>query len=207
MMLLPCLNRSYFSYEVELLMRSGWPHTQDEHGRLPADQRQAPFGPEISWPTGYSNLEYRDGSYRYPAARPADSQGEHPYAAFSAAGYGDDGYSDPGYDGPASQDVGVAGTRTVRGFVESAPAQAGYPRAGYAPPDYPQGGYPDQRYGEPGRHAYPHPQPWYYDQPLRYDGEDASYPAHDGYQQPAGYGQQGSYDQPDGYGFAGHPAP
>src|SRR5262249_21247370 len=53
-----------------------------------------------------------------------------------------------------------------------------------------------------------HRQPWDYDQPLRYDGEDASYPAQDGHrQQPAGYGQQESYDQPDGYGFAGHPAP
>src|SRR5215471_3433523 len=178
MMLLPCLNRSYFSYEVELLMRSGWPHTQDEHGRLPADQRQAPFGPEISWPTGYSNLEYRDGGYRYPAAQPAIGQGEHPYAAFSAAGYGDDGYSDPGYDGPASQDAGVAGTRTVRGFIESAPAQAGYPQAGYAQPGYPQAGYSDQGYSEP---AYSDQQPWNYDQPLRYDSEDGSYPAQDGY--------------------------
>jgi hypothetical protein len=187
-------------------MRSGWPRTQDDHGKLPADQRQAPFGPEISWPTGYSNLEYRDGSYRYPAAQPAASQGEHPYAAFSAAGYGDDGYSDPGYDGPASQDVGVAGTRTVRGFVESAPAQSGYAR-----PGYPQAGHPDLGYGES---AHPHQRSWDYDQPLRHDGEDASYPAPEGYrpsgsypQQVDGYGQPESYDQPDGYRFAGHPAP
>src|SRR6516225_6505193 len=176
-------------------MRSGWPHTQDDNGRPPADQPQAPFGPEISWPTGYSNLEYRDGGYRYPAAQPAASQGEHPYAAFSAAGYGDDGYSDPGYDGPASQDVGVAGPRTVRGFIEPAPAQAGYP----------QPGHPDPGYTGP---AYSRQQSWDYDQPFRYDSEDASYPAPDGYrQQPDGYGQPEDYGQPDGYGFAGHPAP
>ena len=181
-------------------MRSGWPHTQDDNGRPPADQPQAPFGPEISWPTGYSNLEYRDGGYRYPAAQPAASQGEHPYAAFSAAGYGDDGYSDPGYDGPASQDVGVAGARTVRGFIEPEPAQAGYPQ-----PGYPQAGYPDPGYTGP---AYSRQQSWDYDQPFRYDSGDASYPAPDGYQQqPAGYDQPEDYGQPDGYGFAGHPAP
>jgi len=181
-------------------MRSGWPHTQDDNGRPPADQPQAPFGPEISWPTGYSNLEYRDGGYRYPAAQPAASQGEHPYAAFSAAGYGDDGYSDPGYDGPASQDVGVAGARTVRGFIEPEPAQAGYPQ-----PGYPQAGYPDPGYTGP---AYSRQQSWDYDQPFRYDSGHASYPAPDGYQQqPAGYGQPEDYGQPDGYGFAGHPAP
>ena len=198
-------------------MRSGWPHTQGDHGRLPADQPQAPFGPEISWPTGYSRLEYRDGGYRYPAAQPAVGQGEHPYAAFSAAGYGDDGYSDPGYDGPASQDAGVAGTRTVRGFIEPAPAQAGYPQAGYAQPGYPQAGYPDQGYSEP---AYSRQQSWDYDQPLRYDSADASYPAQDGYrpsgshpqpdgyrQQPDGYGQPEGYGQPDGYGFAAYSAP
>ena len=197
-------------------MRSGWPHTQDDQGRLPADQ-QAPFGPEISWPTGYSDLEYRDGGYRYPAPQPAAGQGEHPYAAFSAAGYGDDGYSDPGYDGPASQDAGVAGTRTVRGFIEPAPAQAGHPQADYAQHGYPQPGHPDQGYNEP---AYSHQQPWNYDQPLRYDSEDASYPAQDGYrssdsypqpdgyqQQPDGYGQPGNYGQPDGYGFAVYSAP
>ena len=93
-------------------MRSGWPHTQDDHGRLPADQRQAPFGPDISWPTGYSDMEYRDGDYRYQAPyapQPTARGGDHPYAGFSDPGYGDGngyaaapspadyGYGDPGY--------------------------------------------------------------------------------------------------------------
>src|ERR1700749_2165939 len=91
-------------------MRSGWPHTQVDHGGLPADQRRGPFGPNISWPTGSSDLEYRDGDYRYsaPAAQPPAAQGQHPYADLSASGYGDDGYRDPGYDGPAAHGAGYA---------------------------------------------------------------------------------------------------
>ena len=196
-------------------MRSGWPHTEDGHGRLPVDPRQAQFGPETSWPTGYPAVEYRDGDHRYPASRqalPPAGQGEHPYAAFSAAGYGDDGYSDPGYEGPASQDAGIAGTRTVRGFVESGPARPGYalpaaPQSGYAQPGYPRGraarirlrpasatpraaselAYPMPLSAETYPAADPYRQPWDYDQPLRYDGEEASYPVQDSYGSPDSY--------------------
>jgi hypothetical protein len=199
-------------------MRSGWLHTQDDHGRLPVEQRQAPFGPEISWPTGYSGLEYRDGDYRYPASRVQQlpvSQGEHPYAAFSAAGYGDDGYRDPGYDGPASQDAGIAGTRTVRGFVVPGQEQPGYALPPVSQPGYGQGGYTSPGYGESSHIelVYPHPsaaeaypaadtyrQPWDYDQPLRYEGEDASYPARDSYGRPDGHQQSAGYGRPDDYG-------
>jgi hypothetical protein len=204
-------------------MRSGWPHTQDDHGGLPADQRRTPFGPDISWPTGYSDLEYRDGDYRYPAPQPPN-HGAHPYAGSSSDGYGDaggyprpsanfgygdPGYSDPGYDGPASQDAGIAGTRTVRGFVETSQAQQGYalpsaPQSGYAPAGYEYAPPGNERSGQIEL-AYPLPyreqesnpeayhaadtyqQPWDYDQPLRYDGDQqATY-------QDSGYG-------PDSYG-------
>jgi hypothetical protein len=204
-------------------MRSGWPHTQDDHGGLPADQRRAPFGPDISWPTGYSDLEYRDGDYRYPAQQaPAPANyGEHPYAPFATDGhgasggyprtsadfgYGDPGYSDPGYDGPASQDAGIAGTRTVRGYVEAPPAQD-YALAGYeyAAPEYDEPGQIELAYPLPYRDQenYPaanHPadtyrQPWDYDQPLRYD--DDQQPVDD-------YGQQRTYQDPDGYGDNGY---
>jgi hypothetical protein len=93
-------------------MRSGWQQapTQDE-------QRRQPFGPEVSWPSGYYDLEYRDGVYSYPAEdashglRGEMPYGEHPYAAsgytdITDFGYGDPGYSDPNYQGPASQDLG-----------------------------------------------------------------------------------------------------
>jgi hypothetical protein len=209
-------------------MRSGRPHTQDDRGRLPSDQRQAPFGPDTSWPTGYSDLEYRDGDYRYPAqqAQPPASHGEDPYAAYPAPGhrtdargygpppagdfgYGDPGYSDPRYNGPASQDAGIAGTRTVRGYVEpgygqpghaplSAPTgpapargygQPGHSAAGYSEPGYIELAYPlPQSNGDPGyrevetyRAADTYQQPWDYQQPLRYDGDERSREASGGY--------------------------
>ncbi len=211
-------------------MRSGWPHTQDDHGRLATDQRQVPFGPDISWPTGYSDLEYRDGEYRYPAPytpQPPASHGEHPYAAFSGSGYGDDaggygrpsaadhgygdpGYSDLGYDGPASQDSGIAGTRTVRGFVETTQAPSGYAGPGYAlsAPTAQDYGYTAQDYDEPAHIelAYPpatpeaYPAPDAYQQPWDYDRPlryDGEEPA---YPDPDGYRRQGRHADPDGYG-------
>jgi len=195
-------------------MRSGWPHSDDGQGMTPASRRQAPFGPEVSWPTGYPALGYQNGDYRYgspQAAQPsAGAQGAHPYAAFNAAGYGDDGYRDPGYQGPAAQDAGIAGTRTVRGFVESGQGQQGYAfpgsleAAGYAQSGYPlspPGGTTSQGYRQPDyagssytasgeiEMAYPssaagadayhgadlYKQPWDYDQPLRYEGDEDAY--------------------------------
>jgi hypothetical protein len=187
----------------------------------PADRRQASFGPEVSWPAGYSDLEYRDGDYRYsaPLAEPSPpaSQGGHPYAAFTAAGYGDDGYRDPGYQGPSAQDAGIAGTRTVRGFVDAGQGGDYGPPDGYARSSYQQGngaGYPQRQaysqsqyagssYASAGQieMAYPptaaspeayhgadsYRQPWDYDQPLRYDSEDVAYRGQDGYQASGDY--------------------
>jgi hypothetical protein len=185
-------------------MRSGWPRTQADHGRLPEDRRRGPFGPDISWPTGYSDLEYREGDYRYsapadraPAAQPRAAQGQHPYADLSAAGYGDDGYRNPGYDGPAAQDAGYA--------------QPGYPPAGPSGPSGPSwpSGPSGNGYGRP---AYPAPalqdyqgpdayradsrwRAWDYDQPLRYDDEGQSHPGR------GSHGRQpDEYRGPDGYG-------
>ena len=104
-------------------MRSGWPHAEDGRGMTPADQRHAPFGPEVSWPTGYSGSEYPSGDYRYPATRaeqqPAVDHGAHPYAAFNGSGYGDDGYRDPGYQGPSAQDAGIAAAGALRWLAGS----------------------------------------------------------------------------------------
>jgi len=136
---------------------------------LPADRRQASFGPEVSWPNGYSDVEYRDGDYRYAApqaaALPSENPGEHPYAAFTSGGYGDDGYRDPGYQGPAAQDAGIAGTRTVRGFVDQAgyASPDGYAQSSYQqgqPSGYPQGngsGYPQGQSGYPQGQQYSQP--------------------------------------------------
>jgi hypothetical protein len=173
----------------------------------PADRRSAPVGPEVSWPGGYSDLEYRNGDYRYLAPQaelPSASQGGHPYAAFTADGYGDDGYQDPGYQGPAAQDAGIAGTRTVRGFVETGQGWGqvpdGYAQSSYQQgrgaaypqePAYGQSDYAGSSYAPSGQIelAYPasaqsteeyhgadsHRQPWDYDQPLRYDDGEVAY--------------------------------
>jgi hypothetical protein len=173
------------------------------------DQRQVPSGPEVSRPGGYAGPGYSGGDYRYraqpQAALPAApgyasaNSGEHPYAAYNAAGYGDNGsgyaqqapdfgygdpgYSDPRYDGPSSQDAGVAGTRTVRGFVEPGHQGAG-PRALPAAQEYPAAGH-----GQPASYA----QPWDYEQPLRYDDDEAGYYPGPGH--PSGpYPIQGGYD-------------
>ena len=145
--------------------------------------------------------------------------GEDPYAAYNAVGYGDPGYSDPGYNGPSAQDAGVAGTRTVRGFVDPRLRRQRPPRPAPAPdyrapdyraPDYrapqghgPQGYHPAPDYGtgydqQGGGAGYA--QPWDYSQPLRYD-DDGGYP---GPGHPSGpYPIQGGYDgqarNPNGY--------
>ena len=211
-------------------MRSGWPHSGDGRGMTPANQGHAPFGPEVSWPTGSSELEHPSGGHRYPATRaeqlPAAAHGAHPYAAFDGAGYGDDGYTDPGYQGPSAQDAGIAGTRTVRGFVESGQSQPGYPETGYAQSGYPQSpqgmrsqaGYAGSSYaaGEIEM-AYPaaeetqhgadlYKQPWDYDQPLRYDGEEDAYQV-DNYQSAGDYGQAGGYGGQGNDGAVRHQPP
>jgi hypothetical protein len=155
------------------------------------DHRPVPYGPEASWPGGYAG------------------SGEDPYAAYNAVGYGDPGYSDPGYNGPSSQDAGVPGTRTVRGFVDpgrpgpgprALPASPDYPAPGYTAPNHTGPGYPappaypapdySAGYGQPAGYS----QPWDYSQPLRYDGDDPSYP---GPGHPSGpYPVQGGYNAP-----------
>jgi len=133
-------------------MRSGWP-TEDGRGMTPANQGHVPFGPEVSWPAGYSEREYPSGDYGYPATRaeqlPAAGHGAHPYAAFGGAGYGDDGYNDPGYQGPSAQDAGIPGVKTVRGFVEPGHGQSGYPETGYAQSGYPRS-LPGSTSSQPG---------------------------------------------------------
>jgi hypothetical protein len=75
-------------------------------GGVSVELRRGPFGPEISWPSGYSDLEYGDGDYRYrdPAqsATGPTSQGEHPYDDILSRAYGGDTYRDLGHDLPSA---------------------------------------------------------------------------------------------------------
>jgi hypothetical protein len=210
-------------------MRNGWPHSADGQENSPSVQGQAPFGPDVTWSNAYPAAdypaadysaaeypaaEYPAGDYRYgapgQAQQSAADQGAHPYAAFDGSGYGDDGYHDPGYQQPGYPQPG---------YQQAAP---------YSGPDYSGSGYNSgQGYGEPRpmeiEIAYPaasgdsqhgadlYQQPWDYDQPLRYEGEEESYPARDSFPPASGdYGRgtvyqspaSGSYRIPasDGYG-------
>jgi hypothetical protein len=150
---------------------------------MPADHRQAQYGPADSWPNGYPALQYPDGDYRYPAqpgtqpyaGQAPASQDGHPYAAFGGDPYGNGGYESPD---PASQG-GYPG-----GAIEAYPAPVA-PEA-LAAPGAPESG-----------HIYS--QPWDYDQPLRYEGEEPAYPLLDSAGQstysPPSYDAAGSYNR------------
>jgi hypothetical protein len=112
--------------------------------------------------------------------------------------------------------------------VESGQSQPGYPATGYAQSGYAESGYgqsPQGMRSQPGyagssyaageiEMAYPaaeetphgadlYKQPWDYDQPLRYDGEEDSYPPADSYRPTGDYGNAGGYGDAGDYGNAG----
>src|SRR5689334_21117463 len=64
---------------------------------LGSGRREVPFGPEISWPYGFRQLdpESREVLESAYGTRPAYQQ-----PAMDDFGYGDPGYSDPSYEGP-----------------------------------------------------------------------------------------------------------
>src|SRR5947209_16754687 len=113
---------------------SGWPSAQRPHsneglsnqGRygsgarsepqdgLGSGRREVPFGPEISWPYGFRQLdpesrEVLESAYGFRQLAPESREGlESAYGtrpayqqpAMDDFGYGDPGYSDPSYEGP-----------------------------------------------------------------------------------------------------------
>ncbi len=108
-----------------------------------------PFGPEMSWPNGFRQIDpesqrllesgYGPSGYgpsgggRYDYADPghgaggsgaAGYSGRHGYRqpAMDDFGYGDPGYSDPGYDGPRSAPAGPG----LAGGNRGGPAPGGY---------------------------------------------------------------------------------
>jgi hypothetical protein len=174
----------------------------------PASQGNVPFGPEGSWPAGYSDAagfpdaQYRtSGGYGYEASHSASpsapSQGAHPYAGFDS-GYGDNGYSDPGYQGPAAQDAGYAPPEYLQaptgGTGYDTYGQPGHGQPGYAGPGAAEAGYPPAGGSQHGADLYS--QPWDYAQPLRYEGEAGGYPGSGGYPAADGYGQRDRSGRP-----------
>jgi hypothetical protein len=167
----------------EISWPGGYPGLEYQGGDYgyPAQPGMPQYPPQAPYP--------QQAGYPQPALPASQNHGEHPYASFgneggysgpATDGYGDPGYSNPGYDGPSSEDAGVAGTRTVRGFVEPGHSDRG---SGYGNPELPGRGsrqalpaptpdYAGPEYGQPADYT----QPWDYSQPLRYDDDvDVAY--------------------------------
>jgi hypothetical protein len=129
-------------------------------------RREAPFGPEISWPHGFRQLD--------PQSREVleSAYGTGPtYQPPAMDDYGDPGYSDPSYDGPRTSYAGsgIPGAPVFPGAADyrqpearvpgyhvpdvrdSRPGYAspGYPGAGQASPGYPGSGYQPRDFPAP----------------------------------------------------------
>ncbi len=136
---------------------------------LGSGRRDAPFGPEISWPYGFRQLdpESREVLESAYGTGPAYQQ-----SAMDDFGYGDPGYSDPSYEGPKggpygnpASPAGHGNTGTPRDFggagyrpSGSSGSLPGYhvpdvrdsaPSAGYQAPGYSGSGYQPQPFAPP----------------------------------------------------------
>lgn len=84
----------------------GWQATQDPYQGQSGPLPELPYGPDVSWPSGFRRTEFDSGEYRQlvddyqghngRAHRPANRY----QPASEDRGYGDPGYADPRYDGP-----------------------------------------------------------------------------------------------------------
>ncbi len=112
------------------------PRSQADEG--PGGRREAPFGPEISWPYGFRQLDAESRDVLESAYGTGPS-----YQQPAMDDYGDPGYSDPSYEGPRTPYGGPA--------FPGGPGHAAAPRppggAGYRPPGPGLPGYhvPDVR--------------------------------------------------------------
>jgi hypothetical protein len=96
-----------------------------------------PFGPEISWPQGFRQLDQRSPAVTESAYDTGSSVYQQP--AMDDYGYGDPGYADPSYDGPKAPPAdpgfrGGTGSRTPSGPPTS--GWSGYLSPGTAVPGY-----------------------------------------------------------------------
>jgi len=186
-------------------MRSGWP-SQDDSGSHPSGQRQVPFGPGGSRPSGYNGLEYQDGNYGYP---PQPGMQDYPGQQYSG---GHQYPSQPAPALPASPNYGEHPYATYNGAA-SGPAGYGGNGAGYAQPTHDAFGYGDPGYSNLGyegpssqdagvegtRTVRGYVEPGYQGHGRGYPALPAAagdYPAPGYGQQPASYSQPWDYNQP-----------
>jgi hypothetical protein len=134
------------------------PGRRSEPHEVPGGRREAPFGPDISWPNGFRQLDpdarrLLESGYGTPGYGRGQYDHVDPgYGAGRGSGhrqtpmddYGDPGYSDPAYDGPRSASGGrgwPGDNRGPRAPLSDGPGYSGVP--GYHVPDYrePSSGY------------------------------------------------------------------
>ena len=138
------------------------PGRRSEPREVPGGRREVPFGPDLSWPNGFREMDpeaqrllesgygtsgYGRGQYDHvdPGYGAGRGSGHRPSAMDD---YGDPGYSDPAYDGPRSGSGGRGRAGDNRGQrapgsspLSDGPGYGGVP--GYHVPDYrePASGY------------------------------------------------------------------
>src|SRR5580700_4042749 len=123
------------------------PGRRSEPREVPGGRREVPFGPDVSWPNGFRQLDPEsrrllESGYGRSVDPGYGAGGRGPgYRDPAADDYGDPGYSDPSYDGPRSGSGGRSwpdGTRGSRAPGGSPAADgSGYGSVpGYHVPDY-----------------------------------------------------------------------
>ena len=149
-------------YRDDALSGSGpyGPGRRSEPREVPGRRREAPFGPEVSWPNGFRQvdpearrlLEAGYGRSQRDRLDPGYGPGApgvgYRQPAMDDFGYGDPGYSDPSYDGPRSGSAGHTwpggsqAPRTAGGAPAASSAGYGGP-PGYQFPDFREPSRPD----------------------------------------------------------------
>ena len=97
-------------------MSAPGPHGPGRHSEpheVPGGRREAQYGPDISWPNGFRQLDPEsrrvlESGYGRGAVDPGYGTAGRGsgYRAPSNDDYGDPGYSDPAYDGPRGGSAG-----------------------------------------------------------------------------------------------------
>ncbi len=125
-----------------------WPGSepQQDAGR----RRDVPFGPEISWPNGFRQIDQRTRDVFESAYGP---EPVYQQPAMDDYGYGDPGYADPSYDGPRTPAAPPTfGSRPAAAPMPGyrLPETRTYSRPGYLAPEYEAPGHQAPSYEAPG---------------------------------------------------------
>ena len=108
----PSAQRPHSDEATSSPVRYGSGPRSDPHEGL-GGRHEVPFGPEISWPYGFRQMddESRDvleSAYGTGPCRGAVPQAQYQQPAVDDYGYGDPGYADPSYEGPRTPYGGSA---------------------------------------------------------------------------------------------------